>query len=282
MNSKRLAVLVAVLVACGGGATVYAVKSNASEESPLSAKDGKGAKDSKDAKGLATGAVLATINGRQVYEAEIAQLVQSGVDRSVALDRRITQNVLANAAEKDFSKDAKILMEANRADILAQLYMRNRLDAIRASITDKDIAEFYKKNVLDEDYRQYKLKTLVTADAKEAQTSYEALAKGKDSKEAAPVLGKMQNLSRAEGNLVNIGEIPYNLGQVVKKMKAGEAMQPVVVREGILVMFLEEVKENPKPTLEKTKEEIRGLLVSERIGKEVQDLRKAAKIELKG
>lgn len=276
MKSKRLSVLCSIVLAGGIAAGLSGCKDKPKTETQPSDQA------VSTAGTLSTGAVLATINGRDVYEAEIIPMVQGGMDRASALDRRITQSVLANAAEKDFGKEAKALMEANRADILAQLYMRKRLDALKTEITDKDVEDYYNKNVLDEDYKQYKLKALITNDAREAQTAFEALEKGRESKDAAAAAARMQPITRGTEQYLNVQDIPYNLGQVIKKMKVGEVMRPVVIREGVLVVLVEDVKENPKPTLEKAKEEIRSVLVSERIGKEVQDLRKAAKIELKG
>jgi hypothetical protein len=229
-----------------------------------------------------TAAVLATVNGRAISDAEVMPLQQSGLERTTALDRRITQNVVADAAEKEFSHEAAAMLEASRADILAQLYLKKRSDALKAEIKDAEIAEFYAKNVKDEDFRNVRMKALLSSDAKEAQTAYETLSKSKTSKEAVDLIGKMTYLNKEGDHLMPLRDIPYNLGQVVKKMRAGDVLQPVVIREGVLVVFLEDTKDMPKPTLEKSKEEIRNFLIGEHISKEVQALRKAAKIELKG
>lgn len=226
----------------------------------------------------ATGSIIAIVNDRPVYEFEIVPLMQNGVDRSIAVDRRITQSVIASAAEKYYAKDARIALDAARNDILAQIYANKKTESVRASVTDKDITEFYDQNVKDEDSRKLKVRSYVTADAREAQTMYEALVKDPYSKEVLP---KLQYMKTDGDHFAGVQDIPYGLGQTVKRMKAGETMQPVVVREGVLLVYLEEVKEVPKPTLDKVKEEIRGHLVREKLAKEVQELRKAAKIELK-
>ncbi|MFD2274154.1 peptidylprolyl isomerase [Undibacterium arcticum] len=51
---------------------------------------------------------------------------------------------------------------------------------------------------------------------------------------------------------------------MLKKMKAGDLLQPVVIREGVLVAMVEEIKEMPKPGLETVKEEIRNYLVMQK------------------
>lgn len=225
-----------------------------------------------------TGNVIAVVNERPVYEFEIVPLVQNGVDRSIALDRRITQSVIASAAEKEYSKDAKIALDAARNDILAQIYATKRTEAIRASVTDKDISAFYDKNVTAEDARRLKVRSYVTADAREAQAMYETLVKDQPSKE---VLSKLQYMKTDGDHYASVAEIPYGLGQTLKKMKAGEALQPVVVREGVLLVYLEDVKEVPKPELDKVKEEIRNILITQKMSEDIQKLRREARIELK-
>lgn len=228
-----------------------------------------------------TSTVVATVNGRPIYEFEMTPMLQNGIDRSIALDRRITQSVIASAAEKEYSKDAQIALDAARSDILAQIYAKKKSDAVRAAITDKEIATFYDKNVTAEDARQLKVRNYITADAREAQTLFETISKTPNSKEAKDVIAKMAYLKTDGEHFIGVNEVPYNLGQVVKKMKAGDVMQPVVIREGVLLMYLEEIKEVPRPTLEKVKAEIQNYLVTEKLGQDVQTLRKAAKIELK-
>lgn len=263
---RSYAALAGGIIATGGLAyytILYSPISNAQARAPLSSN----------------GNIIALVNDRPVYEFEIVPLMQNGVDRSIALDRRITQSVIATAAEKQYAKEAQAALDAARSDILAQIYARKKTEAVRAAVTDKDITAFYEKNVTDEDSRKFKLRSYMTADAREAQTMYEALVKDPYSKEVLP---KLQYMKPGEDHFAGVQEVPYGLGQTIKKMKAGETMQPVVTREGVLVLYIEQVKDLPKPTLEKVKEEIRNYLVNERLGEEIQTLRKAARIELKG
>ena len=131
----------------------------------------------------------------------------------------------------------------------------------------------------DEDFKLAKVKIFLTSDAKEAQAAYEDLQKTGASRET--VLAKMSYLKKEGDHLSAIQTIPYNLGQLLKKISPGQALEPIVVREGILVTYLEEMRQTTKPTLEKTTEEIKGLLVGEKLDAEVKALRKAASIELK-
>lgn len=227
------------------------------------------------------GKVLATVDGYKITQIEITPMVQQGIDPAVALDRRITQSVIAKAAEADFRTEAELLMAANRNDILYQLFLSKKSESIKKSITDKDIEAFYQKNVHDEDFKKVGLRIFLTSDAREAQTFYESLVKAIESKEAEAIVAKMNYLQKDGDHLQSLESIPYNLGQVIKKMKQGQALAPIVIREGVMVAYVESMKESAKPTMAATKEEIRSILVNERLGAEIQALRKAATIHLK-
>lgn len=238
--------------------------------------------DVKSPVGLdASANVLATVNGQPIRESQIRPLQQRGMDRTVALDRIITQAVLAQAAEKSYAAEAQIALASVHNDILSQLYTSKRTMALRDEVSEKDIAAFYEKNVTAEQGRLLKVKAYITPDAKDAQLVYQQASGPKDAKETKDAIAKMQYLSKDGEHFMAIQDLPYNLGQVVKKMKAGDVLQPVVLREGILVAMLEEFKDQPRPPLEKVREDIRAFLVNEKIEKEVQSLRKGSKIELK-
>jgi hypothetical protein len=225
---------------------------------------------------------LATVNGRIVSESTLLPLLQNGLDRTNALDRRITVEVVAQTAEKNFPSEARAALDAARGDLLFQLYAAKRTAALRAAVTERDIADVYETKITAEDSRQLKVRTFVTSDAKDAQTAYESVASRRNSPEGKEAIGKFAYLKKDGDHFVATAEIPYNLGQMMKKLKAGDVLPPTVIREGVLVAYIEEVKDVPKPSLEKVKEDIRTYLVNDRLSKEIQALRKEAKIELRG
>ncbi|SMP72663.1 peptidylprolyl isomerase [Noviherbaspirillum suwonense] len=227
-------------------------------------------------------AVVASVNGHGIAEAALVPMLQNGLDRTNALDRRITLEVVSQAAERQFAGEAKAAIEAARADILFQLYAAKRTAALRSAVTDADIAAVYETKITAEDSRLMKVRVFVTSDAKDAQMTYEAVSARKTSQEGKEALAKFSYIKKDGDHFIAMPEIPYNLGQVLKRMKTGEALAPTVVREGVLVAFVEETKDVPKPSLDKVKEEIRTYLINDRLSQEIQSLRKEAKIELKG
>lgn len=225
--------------------------------------------------------VVAIVNNEPIYQAELMALVQSGVDRSNAIDRRISQVVMSQQAIKEYGDDAKAALAAVKNDVTSQLYISKKQAEYLKLVSDKDIAEFYEKNLQPELFKRVKVKAYLSVDAKDAQSIYEQVKSAEGKKLSDDVSAKFQYLNKEGDHFMGVGQLPYNLGQVFKKMKTGDVMQPVVIREGILVAFLEEAKDQDRPPLEKVKDEIRQQLVAQRLDKDIQQLRTSAKIELK-
>lgn len=72
-----------------------------------------------------TAAVAAVVNGEKITEAEIQPLLQNGMDRSVAINRRITQAVVAQATAKRYNADAEAALSSLRNDLFMQIYSKN-------------------------------------------------------------------------------------------------------------------------------------------------------------
>ena len=224
---------------------------------------------------------VATINGVAITDLEVRDLVSKGMERASAIDQRITQTVMANAASLEFPKTAEVVLNAAKTDILAQLYVNQKSELLRSKVTDKEIADFYAKNMTAEEFRKYRLKFVIAKDAKDGQDIYEAITKNPDSAESKNELERFQFLNKSGDNYQAAQEIPYGIGSVVKKMKAGELVQPLLVREGILIVKIDDIKEGVRPELAKVTPDIRASLASQKMIEEVQKLRKASKIELK-
>ena len=233
--------------------------------------------------GTATGnlAVIATVNGTAIRQADLLPLMQNGLDKTNALDRRISQIVLAQQAESKYASEAKAAIDSVKNDVLAQIYVNKRSEALKTEISDKEISEFYEKNITPDLFKQMKVKFKLFSDAKEAQTFYELINAKKNDRETADALAKLEYLSKQGDHFAAIQELPYNMGQVFKDKKNGDVLQPVVIREGVLVSMLEEVRQQERPGIDKLKEQIRMQILSSKIDGEVQALRKTAKIELK-
>lgn len=221
--------------------------------------------------------VVATVDGVNITEAELQPFLNAGLDKAVAVDRAINKVVAANSADKLYKQVSKSAMQSAKNEILANVFVTERSQEVRKSVTDADIKRFYDERVKAEDFTTFKVRFFVTVDAKEAQEVYDGVGRGE--KEA---MLKMTYLKKDGDHYVNGAEVPYGLGTALKKLKAGERLQPVTVREGILILYVDDVKPNPKPEFAKVQAEIKELLVAERFNADIKARRAAAKVELRG
>lgn len=221
--------------------------------------------------------VVATVDGSDIIEAELAPFLNAGLDKAVAIDRAINKVVAANNADRMYKQASQTAMQSAKNEILANVFVNQRSVEVRNSVTEADVKAFYADRVKVEDFTTFRLKFFVSVDPKESQDLYDAL--GRADKDALAKLG----FAKKEGDhYVNAAEVPYGLGVAIKKLKAGERLQPVMVREGALVLYVDDVKANPKPELAKVQAEIKELIVNERFNEDMKARRTASKIELRG
>lgn len=226
--------------------------------------------------GLSNTKVVASVDGAEITESELLPFLNAGLDKAVAIDRAINKVVAANTADRLYKSVAKTAMQSAKNDILANVYVNERSTEVRNAVTDADIKQFYQERVKVEDFTTMRLRFFVSVDGKEAQDVYDGVGRG--DKEA---MAKLTFVKKDGDHFMNAAEVPYGLGAAVKKLKAGERLQPVTIREGALVMYVDEVKANPKPELTKVQAEIKDLIVAERFNADIKARRAASKIELR-
>lgn len=226
---------------------------------------------------LDTSKVVATVNGVDIREAEILPLIASGVDRANAIDQTVTKALLSQGANREFSEDAQLAAAVATREALAQVYLAKKSSMLAKAMPDEKIRDYYDRNVVDADYKKVKLRYYLTQDAEDAAKVFSAAAK-KD-KDA---LAKFDLAKKDGDHLLSLNEVPYGLGQLVKKAEAGAVLDPVNVRNGIMILVVDDIKPGAKPSLDSAKDAIRQILVNEQMGSVLAEQRKAARIELKG
>ena len=228
------------------------------------------------AAGLSNVKVVASVDGAEITEAELLPFLNAGLDKAIAIDRAINKVVAANTADKLYKTVSKSAMQSAKNDILANVYVNERSTEVRNAVTEADIKQFYQERVKVEDFTTMRLRFFVSVDPKEAQEVYDGVGRG--DKEA---LAKLTFVKKDGDHFMNAAEVPYGLGGALKKLKAGERLQPLTIREGALVMYVDDVKANPKPELTKVQAEIKDLIVAERFNADIKARRAASKIELR-
>ena len=220
--------------------------------------------------------VVATVDGADITEAELLPFLNAGLDKAVAVDRAINKVVAANNADRLYKQVSKSAMQSAKNEILANVFVTERSQEVRNGVTDADVKSFYQERVKVEDFTTFRLRFFVSVDAREAQEVYDGVGRGE--KEA---MAKMTYVKKDGDHYLNAAEVPYGLGVVIKKLKAGERLQPLTIREGALVMYVDDVKANPKPEFAKVQVEIKDLIVAERFNADIKARRAASKIELR-
>jgi peptidyl-prolyl cis-trans isomerase C len=218
---------------------------------------------------------VASINGMKITEMELGVMLQSGVDRAIVIDRYINKVVAAERGREMYVEEAKAALRAAEREVLSTLYTTKRMEELRKAVSDDDVKAYYDANVLDQNFQQWKVSYYLSNDQKDVQQTLEKLKKGE--KDALDQLKPL--VEQGDGYAV-AQALPYNLGRVVSKMKKGEFSEVLRLRNGLLVLKIEDSKQLKKPTVEELKQDIVQALALEKFNAELEQARRQAKVEL--
>lgn len=223
--------------------------------------------------------VVAVVNGKSITEVDISEMLLSGADRAVAVDRAVNKAIAAELAQKVYAKDADSTLRAVERDVLSRVYISKRTDELRKSVSGSEIKAFYDKEIDTKSFSEYKVSAFITQDPAEANAIANQVASGKpgDASSRFSVIS-----SQGSGSaFLKSQDLPFGLGQVVRQMKPGEYSKPLVVQSGIVILRLDEVKDGKKPDLTVVSDEIKDLIVAKRLNDELVAARQSAQISVK-
>lgn len=218
---------------------------------------------------------VASINGMKITEMELGGMLQSGVDRAIVIDRYINKVVAAERGREMYVEEAKAALRAAEREVLSTLYTTKRMEELRKAVSDDDVKAYYEANVLDQNFQQWKVSYYLSNDQNDVQQTLDKLKKG--DKDALDQLKPL--VEQGDGYAV-AQAMPYNLGRVVSKMKKGEFSEVLRLRNGLLVLKIEDSKQLKKPTLEELKQDIVQALALEKFNAELEQARRQSKVEL--
>lgn len=222
--------------------------------------------------------VLAEVNGKTITAEEVADATANGLDRAIAVDRYVTRVLAAEAANDLYPDAAKAAKAAAEREVLANLFLQRRSDELLQAVTDKDIDQFYKEQIKDADYASYKLNYYLTQDDIDAAT----MERNIEANDAEAKAKFRPVPSNAADGFVPLAQTPYGLGQLVASAKVGDYLRAVRVRDGFLILHIEQVRPGKKPEQTKeVKDEIRRLIAQRRLSDELLERREKAQIKLK-
>lgn len=268
---RLISLAVCALVASGMAWAVWSV----TQPSAGSKAELISSAQASDAKLTRNDVIVATVNGDKVTESEIAGLLRTGVDKAIVVDRYINKVLAAEQAKSLYAGEAEAALRAAQREVLATLYTTKRMQALRASVSDAEVKSFYERNVLDDNYRRWKVSYYLSSDVKDVRQTLEDLKQG-DKK----ALGQLKPLVDGGDGYANAAQLPYNLGRVVSRLKKGDFSEPLPLRNGFLVLRIDDVKQEKKPSLEDVKQEIIERIATQKLNEELEQARRHAKVEL--
>lgn len=219
--------------------------------------------------------VLASINGMKITEMEVGGLLQQGFDKAIVIDRYINKVIAAELGREMYATEAKATLQAAEREVLSTLYTTRRMEELRKAISDSDVKSYYDANVLDQNFQLWKVSYYLTADVADAQKTLASLKKGEKDAEQ-----QLKPLVEQGDGFAAAAALPYNLGRVVSKMKKGEYSDVLQLRNGLLILKVDESKQTKKPTMDELKQDIVQALALQKFNDELEQARKKAKVEL--
>jgi peptidyl-prolyl cis-trans isomerase C len=248
------------------GMTVFGDTSSGSSVSPLT---------DANAAGNRSDVVLASIDGMTITEMEVAGLLQSGVDKAIVIDRYINKVIAAELGKKMYVQEAQATLQAAEREVLSTLYTTRRMEDLRQGISDEQVKTYYEANVLDQNFQLWKVSYYLSTDVADVQKTLTSLKKGdKDAEE------QLKPLIEQGDGFAAASALPYNLGRVVSKMKKGEYSEVLQLRNGLLILKVDDSKKIDKPTMEDLKQDIIQALAMQKFNEELEEARRKAKVEL--
>lgn len=219
--------------------------------------------------------VLASIDGMKVTEMEVGGLLQSGVDKAIVIDRYINKVIAAELGRKMYAEEAQATLQAAEREVLSTLYTTRRMEDLRKGVSDDQVKTYYDANVLDQNFQLWKVSYYLSADANDVQKTLASLKKGdKDAEE------QLKPLVEQGDGFAAASALPYNLGRVVSKMKKGEYSEVLQLRNGLLILKIDDSKKVEKPKMEDLKQDIVQALAMQKFNEELEQARRKAKVEL--
>lgn len=232
-----------------------------------------------------------TVNGQVITRAQLEAVIQSRIGRGINDSpelRAAIQNQLVHV--ELLSQEAKKRKLDKKPEVQTQISILNKEALQQAAIEDflrsHPVSETEARSEYDRvasqagDRREYAVRHILVGSEEEAKEILDQLGKG----------GKFADLAKRSKDTVNsdnggdLGwQTPQNFAppfaQAMTKLSKGEhTLEPVKTDFGFHVIQVDDTRPLPLPNFEKVKPEIESLLIRNKVGQYVRDLREKAKI----
>ena len=257
-----------------------------------STSGGKGTSSDKSST-LSPENTVATVNGRGISKNALNSLMteigKQNPDQKVPEDKAIeylvNHELLRQDAENQNLQNSPATagrLENSVRDVLAQAAIDNVRRGI--TVTDAECRKVYDTKIAGADLTEFKARHILLETEAEAN---EVLAKLKQGSKFADLAKKYSKDPAAQQNGGDLGwmnptQTLPEFSNAVASLKNGETTStPVKTKFGWHIIQREDARKLTPPPFEDIKEQIRKMLIDQKVQQHIEELRKAAKIETK-
>ncbi len=236
--------------------------------------------------------IAATVNGTAITQDQVKQVIDSKThgqpdlkqNPDNVLDELISIEVLRQQAEKSGvaeRPDVIAQLSQQRTSLLINTMLRDYASKLR--FTDDQLRKEYDKQIAKMSTQEYKARHILSKSKEDAQQVIKDLDGGADFVELAKT--KSTGPSGPKGGdlgwFTTESMVPA-FAQAVKNMTKGSySQEPVQTQFGWHVILLEDQRDIKTPSFAQTKDKLRIALTNQALQNYIEQLRKAAKIEIK-
>jgi peptidyl-prolyl cis-trans isomerase C len=237
-----------------------------------------------------TGDTVATVNGIAITQTDLNSMTSArqmgghGAPADENLDDAIGMELIRQkAVAEKLHEDPEVAAEINRqaTSVLVSAYVRNMVET--QPVSDEDLRKEYDTRVGSSAGKEYKSRHILSKTQDEAEANIAELKKGKDFAKLAEE--KSTGPSGPEGGDLGWASPNNYVPEFSAAMTALEpgkySETPVQTQFGWHVILLEEVRDSQLPDFESVKPQLQRMVVNQRIGDFVQQLKDEAKIDIK-
>jgi len=244
-----------------------------------------------DADSVSAENTAATVNGKAISKNAVHSLISEiekqnnneKVPEDKAVDALVSRELLRQEAEKkNLQKSPAVAgrLENVTRDVLAQAAVENYRKTV--TVTDEEARKEYDTRVAGADLTEYKARHILLETEQEANDVLAKLQKGAKFPDLAKKLSKDPSAKQNGGDLgwFSPDRMVPEFSTAVAGLKNGEtAPAPVQSKFGWHVIKREDSRKQEPPAFDDIKEQIKSMLIGQKIQQHVEELKKTAKIE---
>ncbi|MEM7206766.1 MAG: peptidylprolyl isomerase [Pseudomonadota bacterium] len=233
--------------------------------------------------------VLATVDGKSitVMDRRLHQIERKTKGQNIEPDDLLEELInlkviVVNAEKSGFSERPEVVAELNNQyeKILANLYINEHVNSL--DITDDELEDEYERQLADMAATEYNASHILLNTKEDAITALERLDDGDE-------FGRVASEVSTGPSAENGGELGWfrqesmvpEFSAAVAELDEGEYTdEPVKTSYGWHIIRLNEARDVQHPSLEKVKDQVRQLVLNNRLNEFVQALREDSTVEL--